>query len=180
LLDIEKQKEKIIHCPKNPKIEEKIMRPDWRKSVLVTLAILLISGIGSAWAQPAFSGNKCWTVHVDQTEDGPADLTFVMKLHIKQLDTTTYVVHGTLPVPDNKPVIMMGTAARIGGKIYFNLPVTHDKNDGDRMAGIMRGELNLSTLNGSFWVLENDFDTNTRLDEPSDYSSGTLKLRKCQ
>jgi hypothetical protein len=145
---------------------------------MLTLAIWLSLGVGTSWAV-TFSGDKCWTVHVTQTEDGPVNQSFILRLHIKQLDTITYAVHGYVSIRNQDPAIFMGTAARIGAKIYLNLASTEVDDTGDRLAGILRADLNPTTLYGSFWVMQNDFDPKTHRFEPSNYAGGTLALRSC-
>ncbi|WP_041440776.1 hypothetical protein [Syntrophobacter fumaroxidans] len=155
------------------------MRYHWRKSVLLIIAIWLVAGVGTAWAVLSFSGDKCWTVKITRTEDGPVNETTTMKLHIKVLDTTTYAVHGTLSTPTQNPMIMMGTGARIGAKIYLNLATTLIDSSADRLAGVTRIELNPTTLNGTFWSIENDFGTVGGAFHSSNYWAGTLTYKRC-
>lgn len=147
---------------------------------MLVIAIWLVSGVGTAWALLSFSGNKCWTVKITRTEDGPVSQTATMKLHIKALDTTTYAVHGTVSTPNQNPTIMMGTGARIGTKIYLNLATTVVESSGDRLAGVTRIELNPTTLNGTFWSIENDFSPARGVFDPDNYYAGTMTLKSCQ
>lgn len=157
---------------------EENMRSGWSKYVLAALTLLLVSGAGTAWAQLSFNGNMCWTFQVQQTEEGPDDVKALLRLHIKQLDGVTYVVHGRVIADDDTPVIVMGTAAKIGTKnIYLNLTAT-DTSKPERSAAILRGQLALTTLNGSFWIIDNSFDPTEKKFEQG-YTAGSLTLVTC-
>ncbi|MHC1725971.1 MAG: hypothetical protein AB9866_08205 [Syntrophobacteraceae bacterium] len=154
------------------------MRSGWSKFVLAALALLLVSGAGTAWAQLSFNGNMCWTFQVHQTDEGPDHLKALLRLHIKQLDGVTYVVHGRVIVDGDTPVIVMGNAADIGTKnIYLNLTATNTSKP-ERSTGILRGQLSLTTLNGSFWMIDNSFDPAEKKFEQG-YTAGSLTLVAC-
>ena len=149
--------------------------------LFTVLLIMSAEGVGEA----AFgAGDLCWTVKITQDDEGPVTQpAMLVKVHIKALDTSTFVMTGVVNVTGDNPFIMTGTATKIGTKIYANLVATQDHKVSEsgklwRDMDIMRLTIDNTTLSGSLFGVGDSFDRTTRVFDPM-YASGTLTPKAC-
>ncbi len=127
-----------------------------------------------------FIGNRCYWVHITERQGILTDEWVKMRLHIIQLDASTYVMHGTIDTPGDFISIINGTGVKRGSKIYCNLIDTHPHKDGMRDSSIYRTELNLTTLKGPFWSFIKTYNTLTHNFDQDEYISGTFIPINCK
>ena len=156
----------------------------FRMAALVVFTMLLVVSAAS-FSEAAFgAGDLCWTVKITQDDEGPVTMPgMLVKVHIKSLDTTTFVMTGVANVSGDNPFILTGTATKIGTKIYANLVATQDHKVNEsgglwRDMDIMRLTIDSDTLSGSIFGVGDSFDRTTRVFDPM-YASGTLIPKAC-
>jgi len=162
-------------------------------AAILVLGILLTAGssAGSVWqnvvdSPPVFGGDLCWTIKINQGENGPeVNPPMPVKFHIVSLDPTTFVMTGAVIPPDgDTPFIMTGTATLRGTSIIANLIGTQDHKINDngnlwRDATILRTAINTTTLNGTVFLIGQSFNRTNHTFDNEDYAAGTLTYRNC-
>jgi hypothetical protein len=146
---------------------------------------LLLLSLFVAWharmaAAEPLSGDYCWSAHTTETENGPADLKFRIKVHLSPVEESYAVVSGKAVFPDDSVAHLEGTSKVEGEMILMNLTLTqvHDpetKYD----TGILRVRVKQENMNGAFWGIVTTYDPALTKKFSNDYSAGTLKKVKC-
>ena len=148
---------------------------------VIALGIFFFSA-GTASAQLLPQGNVCWTVQKTQDENGGTSKTFQMKLHlVRSADGKQITATGAVNVPNDNALFLTGTGSMVGTKIYMNLTETHFHKDTWRDTGILQAQMNATTLNGTFFEVGHDFNTdpaNRQFDQR--FSAGKITKTTCQ
>jgi len=147
-------------------------------SFILIIGFLIAFEISSAIAGD-YMGEFCWSIHITERENGPADDTYLTRYEATYMGGSHYMLSGIVEVPGDNPHVSQGTAKVIGNEIYIttNGAQNHSANPWrDTGTGQMR--LNLSTLNGTFWGNILSFNTSTREFYPG-YAAGEATLITC-
>lgn len=126
-----------------------------------------------------YLGEGCWSLHLTEDATGPADETFLMRVGVTHMGDSYFTVQGTVDIPDDNPVIMNGSAVIVGSVVFFTINLSQDHSpDSWRDTGSGQFRLDLSTLNGTFWVNNFDFNITSR-EFDQGYAAGTASFISC-
>lgn len=127
----------------------------------------------------SYMGNFCWNVTVTEEEPGPVTpMTFLARFDVMHMGGVSYALQGAAFRPGENPLILAGAAVIIGSDLYMNLTLTTTKAGAERDTGVMQVKLALSGLNGTFYLVANNFHPSTVTFGPN-YNSGTLTFTSC-
>jgi hypothetical protein len=139
---------------------------------------------GSALPQnplPQFNGEVCWNLLVTEEREGPREppLQIPIQTHINYMGKH-YLMSGYVATPPPmNPIVVSGSAVVVGDKIVISSILTFDDSSGmERSGAVMEMRLDNTTLSGVFWIVSNDFETDTR-ESHSGYSAGTVTKTSC-
>jgi hypothetical protein len=117
---------------------------------------------------PNFDGELCW-----QVDNGA-----VIKFRISYIGNNQYLLNGQFYVSEEGIDIAQGSAEMIGSNVYMT--VTHSgKNDEAMWRGITHIILDITTLNGTYGAINNDFNySNQSLN--TEYEGGSVSYVRCK
>ncbi len=145
--------------------------------------LAIVSIIFISYMPKAFAGNYwgefCWIA--EKTEgtygeewEGP----FLVRLGFTHMGDDYFTIQGHVNVDEN-PLIISGSAIIIKSEIFMNLQWTSQSMLSPwRDTSKAQMNLSLSNLNGNFWAIGHDFNTETRAFGMS-YGSGTMTSATC-
>ncbi len=129
---------------------------------------------------PNFQGEQCWSIHITEDANPPADGgTALMRVGVTYMGDAYYSLQGFVTIPNSNPVIVDGSAVIVGNEVFVHVNMSVDNSlelNRDGIIGQMR--LDISTLNGTIWSIADQFDTVTR-EFVHYYNAGTVTLTTC-
>jgi hypothetical protein len=163
-----------------------------RRNEMKTLAYVLIgfvsifclAGMICSKAEatpPDYWGEYCWSFLQTEDELGPYVVgPFVMRMGVTYMGGAYFTLQGLInEAPDPDPVIIGGSATIVGNKVFMTLNNTQDDTTTLwRYSGTFQVQLDISTLNGTWWSNFVSFNTDT-LDVGIEYGAGTLTFTTC-
>jgi hypothetical protein len=146
--------------------------------ILAAVCMVLLSAPSRGLAQ--YLGESTWTSSVTYNKHGTASGSFSMTGAITRMGGTYYTMQGYTILPNDGPLILAGGGVLIGETLYLNLTVAQQHTDNSwRDTGVLHLQLNKTTLNGTFYDVGHDFDTDSIGPSPvfdSRFETGTVTL----
>lgn len=122
-----------------------------------------------------YLGELCWSLN----SEGSTNESGLMRVGMTHMGDSRFTLQGQIEVPDFDPVIINGAAVIAGNEVFFTVTVSHDLSPYPwRDTGNGQLRLNLSTLNGTFWVNYIEFDVELGEFYLS-HDSGTVTFTNC-
>jgi hypothetical protein len=126
---------------------------------------------------PNFEGEVCWLAQKTEDEQGPTnEQPRIVRSRINYINGT-YIITTIMEVAGYDPLISNGIAEVVGDKIITTANESFDYSPW-RISGISRSVIDKNTLNGTAWVIRNNFNTSLRTYD-SEYIVSTLTLTTC-
>lgn len=144
---------------------------------LAIIAVIFFSIVPKAIAGD-YMGEFCWSLHKTETYPPESEATGIMKFGVTHMGDTYYSLQGYGTSPGNN-VILDCTAVIVENKVFMSCYNTQDDGqEPQRAGGILQIQLDIATLNGTFWGISNNFNTLTH-EFKNVYTAGTLTLTTC-
>jgi hypothetical protein len=146
------------------------------------VSIFCLTGIVCSKAEataPDYWGEYCWSFLQTEDELGPYVVgPFIMRMGVTYMGGAYFTLQGLIDeAPD--PAIIGGSATIVGNKVFMTLNDTQDDSTTQwRHSGILQVQLDISTLNGTWWRNYTSFSTDT-LDVVIEYTAGTVTFTTC-
>ena len=143
---------------------------------IVCLIALLFSGIPSVWAE-GFIGECCWTMNVTERDGNVVNESYVVKYGVSHMGGVYYSFQGV--ALEGAPAIFQASGIIIGSDIHMTW--NHSENhspDSSRDIGTGNVKLNLSTLSGPFFGINEFYDRSNNTFEKS-FAAGTMTPITC-
>jgi hypothetical protein len=155
----------------------------YRFSVIIALVLVIsviICGSLSSAKAGDYLGEYCWSVSKTENEQGPdPEGPFIMRAGVTYVGGGYYTLQGIIQTPEPDPFIFGGTATVVGSKIYITINGSQDHSTNNwRDSGVMKIQLDSSTLGGTWWTNYMTFNTVTHVAEIN-YSAGTTTFTAC-
>jgi hypothetical protein len=150
------------------------------------ICIVLLAGLTMVlttpiWGEtaPQFLGETSWTITQSQNQTGPIvpPMTATFTGGITLQGGSYYSFQGYAIIPESEPLIVTGGGPLIENTLYLNLTGSQKYATTGRMSEVLQAKLDKSTLNGTFYSIQFDFDTTSIGPNPYlsySYVSGSL------
>ena len=143
-----------------------------------SLVILWLSAANTLAGSPVnYLGKTTWTFTItDSTKHDDIGMSLTVTGGISKVGDEFYLFQGYLVVPNDGPFVMSGSGFMSGNTLTFTCRASQSHTSSPwRDGGVVQLSIDKTTLNGTFYSIGYDFNT-----DPGDrifddrYSSGTL------
>ncbi|PKN28797.1 MAG: hypothetical protein CVU64_11440 [Deltaproteobacteria bacterium HGW-Deltaproteobacteria-21] len=149
------------------------------KNLLQIVSFMLILGLGFsnalAGSVVTYLGKTTWTAKITQASDSKnIGGTFTVVGGITKVGDEFYAFQGYVTSDSDGPFVMSGSGFLMGTTLLFTLSESQEHTDNSwRDSGVMRVSMDQSTLNGTFYDIGLDYNTDTKMFDQR-FSAGTL------
>ena len=147
---------------------------------VVGAMLLLLAGASPAAAQVYLL--KChWNITMTEDETGPIPPeNSVAHLDLTYIGGISFLFQGYVEIPGGSGLPVIGGTGIIKGSEFLLTTTTTQDHSGIpwRDSGVSHVRLDLTTFNGIFWAIRNDFNRSTRAFDTG-YSAGTATFLGC-
>lgn len=154
------------------------------KFAVLALTALIILGLSASQAlavnSVTYLGKTTWTIYIDDSYPDATKIgkSFTLTGGVSKVGDEFYLFQGYVASGTDGPFVLSGSGFLMNGStLVFTLSTSQQHtSEPYRDSGVMHVNIDKTSLNGTFYGLDNDFNTSTRTIDPFEYTAGTLTL----